>query len=568
MDAHALSVRPVNGLSHVRGATDRPLLDATIPQFLGEVVRRHGERPAAVFCQPGERWDYAGLARRVDRLAAGLLALGLYKGERIGIWAPNRPEWLIAQFATARIGLILVNINPAYRVSELEYALNKTGAKALILAAQFKSSAYVSMLRELAPEMATCRPGRLHAARLPHLRTVIQLGPDPAPGAFSFDEVMARGQGGPRTRLDAITAGLSAHDAINIQFTSGTTGAPKGATLTHHNIVNNAISAARCMRLRPGEALCIPVPLYHCFGMVLGNLAAAAYGVKMVFPGEGFDAGETLHALETERCNAMHGVPTMFAAVLDHPDFARADLSAMRTGIMAGSPCPAPLMRRVIRDMGASQITIAYGMTETSPVSFQTAIDDPEELRVSTVGRIQPHCEAKIVDEDGRTVPVGEQGEFLARGYLVMKGYWDDPERTAEAIRDGWMHSGDLATIDAQGYCRITGRIKDMLIRGGENVYPAEIEEFLLTHPDIAAAQVFGVPDLRFGEEVAAWIIPRRPGVLSEDAVRAFCKGRIVHFKIPRHIRFVDEIPMTVTGKPQKFRMREIMVRELGLKEG
>ena len=563
MSARHHGIVPADGLSHVGGPTDRPLLEATIPAFLGEVVRRHGDRPAAVFCQTGDRWTYDQLYRRADRLAAGLLSLGLYKGDRVGIWAPNRPEWLIAQFATARVGLVLVNVNPAYRTSELEYALNTVKAKALLLSRQFRSSAYYDMLRELAPELEGSAPGRLRSERLPHLRTVILLGSDPAPGAWSFDQVMHRGEGGPRSRLDAIASGLSPHDAINIQFTSGTTGAPKGATLTHHNIVNNAISCARAMRFGPTDALCIPVPLYHCFGMVLGNLAAAAYGVKMVFPGEGFDAGHTLAALSEERCTAVHGVPTMFSAMLDHPEFRRFDLSAMRTGIMAGSPCPEPLMRRVVRDMGCREITIAYGMTETSPISFQSQVDDPIDRRVGTVGRIQPHCEARVVDDSGQTTPVGVPGELLTRGYLVMKGYWDDPERTAEAIRDGWMHTGDMATIDAQGYCQIVGRVKDMLIRGGENIYPAEVEAFLLTHPEISQAQVFGLPDERYGEEVAAWIIPRTPS-LTAQAVQEFCRERIAHFKVPRHIRFVEEMPMTVTGKAQKFRMREAMLAERG----
>ena len=559
----ARGIVPVDGLSHVRGPTDRPLIDATLPAFLAEAARRHRGRTAAVFRASGDRWTWDGLARRVDRFAAGLLSLGLYRGDRIGIWAPNRPEWLIAQFATARIGLILVNVNPAYRVSEFEYALNKVGAKALILARQFRRSSYVEMLRELAPELDRCPPGRLHADRLPALRTVIQLGPEPAPGCLGFDEVMDRGGGGHRWRLDAISDRLTQHDPINIQFTSGTTGAPKGATLTHHNIVNNAISCARAMRLQPGEALCIPVPLYHCFGMVLGNLAATARGVAMVFPGEGFDAGETLSALESERCAAVHGVPTMFSAMLDHPEFQRFDLSAMRTGIMAGAPCPVSLMRRVMGQMGCREITIAYGMTETSPISFQTGTDDAIEQRVATVGRIQPHAEVKVVDEDGRTTPVGVQGELLTRGYLVMQGYWDDPERTTESIVDGWMHTGDLATIDPQGYCRIVGRSKDMLIRGGENVYPAEIEDFLLTHPDIAAAQVFGVPDERYGEEVCAWLILRPGGSVSDEQVREFCRGRIAHYKVPRYLRFVTEMPMTATGKPQKFRMRKQMIQEL-----
>ncbi|MDE2914705.1 MAG: AMP-binding protein [Paracoccaceae bacterium] len=554
---------PVDGLSHVHGPSDQPLLDTTLPAFLTEAVRRHRGRTAAVFRATGDRWSWDQLARRVDRLAAGLLSLGLYRGDRIGIWSPNRPEWLITQFATARVGLVLVNVNPAYRVSELEYALNKVGAKALILSRQFKSSAYVEMLRELAPELDRCRPGRLHAARLPTLRSVVQLGPEPAPGCFGFDAVMNRGGGGNRWRLDAISDRLSPFDPINIQFTSGTTGSPKGATLTHHNIVNNAVSCARAMRLQPSEALCIPVPLYHCFGMVLGNLVATASGGTMVFPGEGFDAAETLAALDAERCAAVHGVPTMFAAMLDHPEFQRFDLSAIRTGIMAGAPCPVSLMHRVVNEMGCREITIAYGMTETSPISFQTSPDDSIEHRVSTVGRIQPHAEVKVVHEDGRTTPVGVQGELLTRGYLVMQGYWDDPDRTADSISEGWMRTGDLATIDARGYCRIVGRSKDMLIRGGENIYPAEIEDFLLTHPDIAAAQVFGVPDERYGEDVCAWIILHPGRVMDEDAVRAFCRGRIAHTKVPRYVRIVTEMPTTATGKPQKFRMREQMIEAL-----
>ena len=559
---------PANGLAHVRGTTDRPLLDATLPAFLAEIVRRHGARDAAVFCQPGVRWTYREFARAVDRLAAGLLSIGVYRGDRVGIWAPNRPEWLLTQFATARIGAILVNINPAYQRSELEYALNKVGVKALILAPRFKASDYAATIADLAPELATAAPGRLAAARLPALRAVIELGPKPIPGAFSFDEIMARGGTGAKARLDAISAMLDPGDDINIQFTSGTTGAPKGATLSHRNIINNAISTARAMRLRPGEALCIPVPLYHCFGMVLGTLAAASYGVKMVFPGEGFDAGETLAAIAAERCNAVHGVPTMFSAMLDHPDFPRHDLSCLRTGIMAGAPCPEPLMRRVMTEMHCREITIGYGMTETSPISFQTAVDDPVAERVSTVGRIQPHAECRVIDAEGRTLPVGAKGELVTRGYLVMKGYWGDPERTAEAIRDGWMHTGDLATIDAQGYARIVGRIKDMLIRGGENVYPAEVEEFLSTHPDVAQAQVFGVPDPKMGEEVAAWIILRPGATLTPEGLREWCRGKIAHFKIPRHVRFVAAMPLTATGKPQKFRMQEAMMAELGIKAG
>jgi fatty-acyl-CoA synthase len=558
-------IRPANGLSHVAGSTDRPLIEATIPAFLAEVVRRHGHRTAAVFRQTGDRWSYDEFARLIDRLAAGLLSIGVYKGDRVGIWSPNRPEWLLAQFATARIGAILVNINPAYRTSELDYALNKAGVSCLIVAPQFKSSNYMAMLAELAPEMATCPPGRLRAARLPALRSVVQLGPKPRPGALSFDEVMDRGNRAVRTRLDAISASLNPDDAINIQFTSGTTGAPKGATLSHRNIVNNAISTARAMRLQPGEGLCIPVPFYHCFGMVLGNLAACSYGVTMVIPGEAFDARDTIAAIDAEGCAALHGVPTMFQAMLDHPEFDSFDMRSLRTGIMAGAPCPEPLMRRVMERMHLHQITIGYGMTETSPISFQSAVDDPLDRRVSTVGRIQPHAECKVVGPDGRTLPVGQQGELLTRGYLVMKGYWNDPERTAESIQRGWMHTGDLATIDAEGYCRITGRSKDMLIRGGENVYPAEVEEFLTTHPDISQAQVFGLPDAKYGEEVATWIILRPGASMTEDALRDWCRGKIAHYKVPRYIRFVTDMPMTVTGKPQKFIMRDKMMADLGL---
>ena len=558
-------IRPANGLSHVAGATDRPLIEATIPAFLAEVVRRHGTRTAAVFRQTGDRWSYNEFARLIDRLAAGLLSIGVYKGDRVGIWSPNRPEWLLAQFATARIGAILVTINPAYRTSELDYALNKVGVSCLIVAPQFKTSDYMAMLAELAPEMATCPPSRLRAKRLPKLRSVVQMGPNPRPGAMAFEELMERGNRAVRARLDAISASLHPDDAINIQFTSGTTGAPKGATLNHRNIVNNAISTARAMRLQPGEGLCIPVPFYHCFGMVLGNLAACSYGAKMVVPSEAFDPRETLAAIDAEECAALHGVPTMFQAMLDHPEFDCFDMRSLRTGIMAGAPCPEPLMRRVMERMHCRQITIGYGMTETSPISFQSAVDDPVDRRVSTVGRIQPHAECKVVGPDGHTLPVGHQGELLTRGYLVMKGYWNDAERTAEAIRRGWMHTGDLATIDTEGYCRITGRSKDMLIRGGENVYPAEIEEFLTTHPDISQAQVFGLPDPKYGEEVAVWVI-LRPGVrMSEDVLRDWCRGKIAHYKVPRYIRFVGEMPMTVTGKPQKFVMREKMIVELGL---
>jgi fatty-acyl-CoA synthase len=557
--------RPINGLSHVKGSTTRPLIHATIPSFIAEVRKRHGHRMAAVFSQTGERWTYDDLMRRADRLAAGLLSLGVYKGDRVGIWSPNRPEWVLTQFATARIGAILVNINPAYQTPELEYALRHAGVSTLITAPQFRESDYLGKLRDLAPELATARPGHLHSKKLPDLRRIVQLGPNPMAGAMSFDEVMTRGNAAPKARLDGISAALKPGDAINIQFTSGTTGRPKGATLTHESIINNAISTARTMQLTPDDALCIPVPLYHCFGMVLGNLAAVSYGVKMVFPGEGFDPLATLKAVEAEGCTALHGVPTMFAAMLDHPEFARFDLRRLRTGVMAGSLCPAPLMARVMKDMHCSGITIGYGMTETSPISFQSDPDDPPARRVSTVGRIQPHVECRVIDDAGQTLPVGQQGQLLTRGYLVMKGYWNDPGFTADAIRDGWMHTGDLATIDADGYCQITGRAGDMLIRGGENVYPAEVEDLLLTHPGIAQAQVFGLPDARLGEEVAAWVILRPNAALTSPALQDWCRKKIARFKVPRHIRFAGDMPLTATGKPQKFKMQEAMCAELGI---
>jgi fatty-acyl-CoA synthase len=506
------------------------------------------------------------LKERVDAVAAGLLALGLEPGERVGIWSPNNAEWVVAQFATAKAGLILVNINPAYRVSELEYALNKAGCKALITAAQFRTSDYLGMLRELAPELAKASPGELFAARLPELRLVVALGDERPPGTLRFADVA--GCAGPvdHRRLAELAGRLQFDDPINIQFTSGTTGFPKGATLTHHNILNNGFFIGEAMRLEPEDRLCIPVPLYHCFGMVLGNLACLTHGAAMVFPGEGFEPLATLEAIEAERCTALHGVPTMFIAEMDHPDFAKFDLSSLRTGIMAGSPCPIEVMKRAVERMHLREITIAYGMTETSPVSFQSSTDDPIERRVATVGRVQPHIEVKIVDAEGRIVPRGTPGELLTRGYSVMLSYWNDDERTREAIDPArWMHTGDLATIDDEGYCNIVGRIKDMVIRGGENVYPREVEEFLYRHPKIQDVQVIGVPDRRFGEELCAWVRLRAGEAADADEIRAFCAGQIAHYKIPRYIKFVDSFPMTVTGKVQKFVMREEMIAELGL---
>ncbi|KVL41250.1 AMP-binding protein [Burkholderia sp. MSMB1835] len=559
-------IAPENGLSYVRGATDVPLSEATISRFLLDTAGRFPDRPAVVFREQQVRWTWREFANEVDVLAAGLAALGIVKGDCVGIWSPNRSEWLLTQFATARIGAVLVNINPAYRLSELEYALNKVGCKAVISAERFKTSAYVEMLQTIAPELATATPGDLHAARVPSLRTIVSMGEVAPAGMFRFADVMARGrQAVDPALLDAIGATLAAHDPINIQFTSGTTGSPKGATLTHRNVVNNARSIAMAMRFTEQDSLCIPVPLYHCFGMVLAVLACVSKGAAMVFPGEAFDPVATLAAVAEERCTALHGVPTMFIAELDHPEFAKFDLSTLRTGIMAGSPCPIETMKRVVSQMHLSEITIAYGMTETSPVSFQSSTDDPLEKRTTTVGRIQPHLEVKIVDPAGEIVPVGATGELCTKGYSVMLGYWDDDAKTREVLVDGWMHTGDLATLDEDGYCNIVGRLKDMVIRGGENVYPREIEEFLFRHPKIQSAQVFGVPDPKYGEELCAWIVLRADEQMTEDDVRAFCNGQIAHYKIPRYIRFVDELPMTVTGKVQKFVMRERMIEELKL---
>ena len=558
-------------LSYASGTSAVPLIGETIGVHFDRTVERWPERPALIVRQQGVRLTWRELAEKVDALAAGLLALGLAPGERIGIWSPNNAEWAITQFATAKAGLILVNINPAYRLSELEYALNKVGCRALITATRFKTSDYVGMIQTLAPELARSRPGGLHAAKLPQLRTVIQIGAaaDPlTPGAIPFEEVYGLGRAGERVRLGDLARMLQFDDPINIQFTSGTTGLPKGATLTHHNILNNGFFLGELMGYTEADKVCIPVPLYHCFGMVIGNLACLTHGAAMVYPGEGFDPLATLAAVAEERCTALYGVPTMFIAELDHPQFRSFDLSSLRTGMMAGSPCPVEVMRRCVRDMNLTEMTIGYGMTETSPASTQTRIGDPIEKQVATVGRVHPHLEIKIVDAEGRIVPRGSAGELCTRGYSVMRGYWDDPERTAEAIDSaGWMHTGDLATMDGEGYVNIVGRIKDMVIRGGENIYPREIEEFLYRHPAILDVQVFGVPDPRLGEELVAWVRLRPGQTLDEAGVKAFCQGQIAHYKVPRHVRFVDEFPMTVTGKVQKFIMRERMTAELGVAE-
>ncbi|MBS1175663.1 MAG: Acetoacetyl-CoA synthetase [Proteobacteria bacterium] len=560
-------IEPVDGLSRVRGEPHAALSEQTIPALLADTVARFGERPAVLFREQGVRWTWREFGAVVDELAAGLLSLGLQRGDRLGIWSPNRAEWLVTQFATARIGVILVNINPAYRLSELEYALNVSGCRAIVTAERLKTSMYLQMLQTLAPELAHCAPGALKAAKLPALQWVVRMGAEATPGMLNYDALLQRGRASLQARqLDAFSAGLNCLDAINIQFTSGTTGNPKGATLTHHNVLNNARFIAQCMGFSEADSLCIPVPLYHCFGMVLAVLACVSSGARMVFPGEAFEPLATLQAVAEERCTALHGVPTMFIAELDHPRFAEFDLSSLRTGIMAGSPCPIETMKRVVAQMHMHEVTIAYGMTETSPVSFQSSTSDPLDRRVSTVGRIQPRLEAKVVDPaTGKVVPVGEKGELLVRGYSVMQGYWGDPARTAEAIRDGWMHTGDLATIDAEGYCNIVGRAKDMLIRGGENVYPREVEEFLFRHPKVQSVQVFGVPDPKYVEEVCAWITLKPGEQCTEQEIRDFCREQIAHYKVPRYIRFVEEMPMTITGKVQKFVMRDKMIEELGL---
>ncbi|MBZ9814464.1 AMP-binding protein [Mesorhizobium sp. CA7] len=559
-------VAPVGDKAHVSGDRSVPLLDKTIPELFSDTVSRYATLDAAVFVGQDKRFTWSELSDAVDALAAGFLALGLEKGDRVGIWSPNRWEWLVTQFATARIGLILVNINPAYRLTELEYALNKVSCKALVTAVQFKTSDYLGMIEMLAPEIAKAEPGKLKAKKLPALEIIIRMGDDNSPGMFNFGDVLAMAGRDEHDSLDRISEGLKPGEAINIQFTSGTTGAPKGATLTHSNIVNNGNFVTSAIKLTTEDRLCIPVPLYHCFGMSMGTMGCVSKGATMVFPGEGFDAGATLKAVAQERCTGLYGVPTMFVAMLDHAGFSSFDLSSLRTGIMAGSPCPIEVMKKVVSLMHMSQVTIAYGMTETSPVSFQSSVDDPLEKRVSTVGRIHPHVEVKAIGADGGTVAVGEPGELCTRGYSVMKGYWDDAEKTREAIDvDGWMHTGDLATIDAEGYCNIVGRVKDMVIRGGENVYPREVEEFLYRHPKIKEVQVFGIPDDKYGEELCAWIVLKPDQIATAEEIKAFCAGQIAHYKVPRYIRFRTELPMTVTGKPQKFLMREAMVEELGL---
>ena len=525
----------------------------------------HSANPALVVRHQGINWTYGELQARVNRLATGLIHLGIKPGDRVGIWGPNSSEWVLVQLATAKIGAIMVCINPAYRLYELEYALNKVECKTLITDVSFKTSDYLGMINTLAPELENSHSGQLEAEKLPHLKHVIRMGSDTTPGMDNFDIVCAAGTAEDQATMEALQAALQPDDAINIQFTSGTTGNPKGATLSHCNILNNGFLTGLAMKLGPADKLCIPVPLYHCFGMVLSVLACVSHGATMVFPGPSFDPEETLKSVEAEGCTALHGVPTMFITELDHPRFAEFELSTLRTGIMAGAPCPVEVMKRVLSEMHMEDILIAYGQTELSPINNMTLPNDTLERRTETVGRAMPWVEIKVVDEEGRVVPVGAKGEICTRGYSVMQGYWNDEERTAETIDSaGWLHSGDIATMDAAGYVRIVGRIKDMIIRGGENIYPREVEEFLYQHPAISEVQVFGVPDEKMGEEVCAWIQLNEGFDLTEEDVKAYCRDQITHFKIPRHIRFVTEYPMTVTGKIQKFVMRDEMLEAPG----
>lgn len=548
-------------LSYVHGHTGSALVGHSVGAYLDQIAETHGGNEALVSFGQKIRFTYAQLRQHADLLAAGILDLGLNPGDRLGIWSPNRAEWAVVQFAAAKAGLILVNINPAYRVFELEHVLTTAGCAALITAAQFKSSRYLDMIGSLVPEIA-CEDRPIRNERLPELRHVIVLDPPQSSGYLSYRELLARGERAGFERVRAIP--VQCDDACNIQFTSGTTGLPKGVTLSHHNLLNNGLQVGYAAGIDLADRVCLPVPLYHCFGMVMGNLACLTHVATMVYSSEAFDALEVLRTIEEESCTHLYGVPTMFISILGHEQFRAFNLKSLRGGIMAGAPCPVEVMKAVMSDMNMGEVTIAYGMTETSPVSFQTRLTDPLAARVETVGRIMPHTEVKIVDASGHIVPLGESGELCTRGYSVMLGYWSDEARTREVLdAAGWMHSGDLATIDQEGYCRIIGRIKDLVIRGGENISPREVEEYLYRHPAIRDVQVTGVPDAKFGEELCAWVILRAEMQATDEDIRAFCRGVIAHFKIPRYIKFVDSFPTTATGKVQKYLLRERITREL-----
>ncbi|HXQ21795.1 MAG TPA: AMP-binding protein [Candidatus Acidoferrales bacterium] len=550
------------------GTSDRPLLYRTVDGVLKAAAAAGPERPALVVPYQSLRFTFAEFDRAVEGIARGMIACGLEPGERIGIWAPNCAEWVLTLFAAARAGLTLVNLNPAYRTMEMDFALRLVGCRALVFAPRFKTSDYAGMLASLIPGLEAAAPGRLVCDAFPELRLLVQLGKVPLAGTLSFEDLAAAGHDLDETVLASIESRVDPDDVFNIQFTSGTTGTPKGAALTHFNIVNNGFFVGEGMGLTADDRVCIPVPLYHCFGMVLGVLAAMTHGAASILSGDGFDPVAVLTTVANERCTALHGVPTMFIAQLEHPRFGEFDLSSLRTGIMAGSPCPTAVMRRVIAEMHMPEVTICYGMTETSPVSFQSRPDDTLERRVGTVGRVHPHVQVKIIDAEGRVTPRGVAGELLTRGYSVMRGYWNDPERTRDVIdAGGWMHTGDLAIIDEHGYCNIVGRVKDIIIRGGENVSPREIEEFLYLHPAVFDVAVVGVPDVKYGEEVCACIQLRAGMTVSEEDIREFCRGRIAHYKVPRYVRFMDSFPLTISGKVQKYLMREHMRAELKLAE-
>lgn len=550
-------------LSEVVGSTDQPLLDITVGEMIESSADRFPTRVAVISAKQNVRLSYAELNQRANVLAKKLLALGLESGDRIGIWSPNNIEWVITLYAAAKAGLVLVNINPAYRLSELEYALNKVACRALVMAGQFKTSNYPEMIRQLAPEVDRCKPGQLKSAKLPHLNTLVLIGEDEVPGFHLFSDLEKCKQSKP-IDLALIEADIKPQNPVNIQFTSGTTGSPKGATLTHRNIVNNAYFVGRGIGLSEVDKVCTPVPLYHCFGMVMGALACANAGATLVLPDEAFDPLSTLQAVEQEKCTALYGVPTMFNMMLNHPERETFDVSSLRTGIVAGALCPDVLMKQIIEELNMTEVTNCYGMTETSPVSFQSATDDSMEKRTRTVGTVHPNVEVKVIDSDGNTLPRGQRGELCTKGYSVMQGYWGDEQKTRESIVDGWMHTGDEAVIDQDGYGAIVGRIKDTIIRGGENIAPKEIEDYLLTNEDIIEAQAFGVSDEKFGEIVAVWLRRKPESTLTESAVQDYCRGQIAHFKVPAIVKFVDEFPMTVTGKVQKFVMRAETEKEIG----
>jgi len=561
--------QPVYKWSYTSGTSTTPLLGLTIGDLFDQTAAAYPDQPALISRHQKIRLTYRELQAQVNRCARALLHLGVNKGQRVGIWAPTRAEWCITQFATSKIGAILVNINPSYRLHEVEYVLNQSGCSALVIASAFKASNYTEMIATLAPELEHGEIGKLRAEKLPQLTTVIRLGEDRVPGMLPWADLMAMGDLVSDEQLQKVQREQEFDDPINIQYTSGTTGFPKGATLSHHNILNNGYFVAELQNITSQDKICIPVPLYHCFGMVMGNLGCATHGAAMVYPAEGFEPQATMEAVQEERCTSLYGVPTMFIAELAHPDFAKYDFSSLRTGIMAGSPCPVEVMKRVNTEMHMPEVEICYGMTETSPVSTQTRIDSPFDKRVGTVGLVGPHLEIKIIDPaGGQVVPVDQPGELCTRGYSVMLGYWNNPEATAIAIDNArWMHTGDLATLDDDGYINIVGRIKDMIIRGGENVYPREVEEFLYTHPKVRDVQVIGVPDSKYGEEIMAWVQLKAGESATTEEIREFCKGKIAHYKIPRYIKFVDSFPMTVTGKIQKFLMRQTSIEELGLQD-